>query len=305
MDRQGVLVIGSMNFDAFYTLPRQMRLGENLHASNFQTACGGKGANQAVQCAKLQVPTCMAGCLGNDPQGDQIYAAMSGYGVDMRLVKRTQTPTGNASIWVYPGGEVQAAIYGGANMCITRQEIEEIRPVLEKTAIVILQNEIPMETVEYAIASSKAAGCLVIYNAAPALPVSAQTLRAVDVLVVNEAEASFYSGAQITGEASAREGAQKLLQELNGALIITLGRSGSLIAEGSGVHLVPARKVRAVETTGAGDSYVGALTYGLLRGQAVAAAAALATDAAAITVSSVGAQPAMPTLKMLTVREKT
>ncbi len=305
MDRHGVLVIGSMNFDTFYTLPHQMRLGENLHASNFQTACGGKGANQAVQCAKLQIPTLMVGCLGNDHQGDQIYAAMSGYGLDMHLVKRVQTPTGNASVWAYPSGEVQAAIYGGANMCITRTEIDEIRPVLERTAIVILQNEIPMETVEYAILVSKAAGCIVIYNAAPALPVSPQALKAVDVLVVNEAEASFYTGIHITGVSSAREGVQKLLPDLSGALIITLGHHGSLIANNGGVHHVPACKVQAVETTGAGDSYVGALAYGLLQGQAVTDAAALATAAAAITVSSIGAQPAMPTLEILMAQKKT
>ncbi len=299
MARQGVLVIGSMNFDYFYTLPHQMRLGENLHATSFETACGGKGANQAVQCAKLEVQTRMLGCLGRDAQGDRIFSEMTAYGVDMQLVRRVDVPTGNASVWVFPKGLVQAAIFGGANMCVTKDQIDEINSLLLETEAVILQNEIPMDVVSHAILAAKTAGCKVLYNAAPALPVSPEVLAAVDVLLVNEAEASFYSGVTITDEASARDGADKLLPLLRSTLIITLGSLGSLIAGPEGKHLVPAKRVAAVETTGAGDSFTGALADGLLRGLSIEKAAAFATAAAAVTVSKVGAQPAMPTRRML------
>lgn len=293
------MVIGSMNFDSFYTLPHPMRLGENLHAIDYQTACGGKGANQAVQCAKLGIETRMLGCLGSDAQGDRIFTEMVHYGVDMSLVRRTDAPTGNASVWVYPSGDVQAALFGGANMDVTKADIDRILPVLTQTAIVIVQNEIPMEVVEHAILQAKAAGCTLLYNAAPALPVSGDSLRMVDYLIVNEAEASFYSGISVEDEATARQGALALLPKLRGNLIVTLGAKGSLIAGQTSLDAMPALSVNAVETTGAGDSYVGGLAYGLLQGYTLAEAAELATRAAAITVSAVGAQPSMPTLAML------
>jgi len=299
MARHSILVIGSMNFDSFYTLPHPMRLGENLHATDYQTACGGKGANQAVQCAKLGIKTYMLGCLGSDAQGDRIHAEMTRYCVDMSLVRRADTPTGNASVWVYPAGDVQAALYGGANMCVTKADIDRALPMLAQTAIVIVQNEIPMEVVAYAIDAAKAAGCVLLYNAAPALSVSDVTLRMVDYLIVNEAEASFYSGISVEDEATARQAAQALLPQLRGKLIVTLGAKGSLIAGQACADTIPALSVNAVETTGAGDSFVGGLAYGLLEGCTLAQAAALATRAAAITVSAVGAQPSMPTLAML------
>ena len=299
MEKLGILVIGSMNYDSFYTLPHPMRLGENLHATSYLTACGGKGANQAVQCAKLGIPTQMMGCLGNDAHGNRIFAEMSAYGVDMSLVKRTHTPTGNASVWVYPSGDVQAALFGGANMCITKEDIDEALPILKKTAIVILQNEIPMEVVAYAILTAKAAGCVLIYNGAPALPIASETLQMVDYFIINEAEASYYSGLHVEDETTARQGARALLTGLLGSLIITLGSQGSLIADKGDTYIIPALTVKAIETTGAGDSYVGALAYGLLHGYPLIEAAKIATKAASITVSAVGAQPAMPTLQKL------
>ena len=299
MEKQGIVVIGSMNYDSFYTLPRPMRLGENLHATSYFTACGGKGANQAVQCAKLGIPTQMMGYLGNDDHGNRIFAEMSMYGVDMMLVKRTHTPTGNASVWVYPSGDVQAALFGGANMCITKEDIDQTFPMLKKTTIVIVQNEIPMEVVAHVILTAKAAGCMLIYNGAPALPIASETLQMVDYFIVNEAEASYYSGIHVEDETTARQGARALLTGLLGGLIITLGSQGSLIADKGDTYIIPALKVKAIETTGAGDSYVGALAYGLLHGYPLIEAAKIATKAASITVSAVGAQPAMPTLQKL------
>jgi len=299
MARQGVLVIGSMNFDAFYKLPRHMRMGENLHAVGYQTACGGKGANQAVQCAKLGIPTRMVGFLGRDPAGDRIYAEMSAYGVDMALTRRVDVPTGNAAVWVYPGGSVQAALFGGANMAITTDDVDQLHPAFQDTALVILQNEIPINVVEYSMAVAKSAGCMVIYNAAPALAVAPEVVAAADVFVVNEAEMSFYCGSPVSGVASAQEGVKTMLPQLGGTLIVTLGKRGSLVADRDAIRHVPALSVQAVETTGAGDSYVGALAYGLLKGWTAWESAAFATRAAAFTVSSVGAQLAMPTLDLL------
>ena len=304
MDSNGVLVIGSMNYDSFYSLPRTMRIGENLHAVHYQTACGGKGANQAVQCAKLGLPTTMFGCLGSDSYGDQILEGMTNYGVDMRYVKRTNVPTGNASIWVYPDSEVQAAIFGGANMCVEKEDIDEILPLIKRSKIVILQNEIPIKTIEYCVKSSKESGCYLIYNAAPALDVSQDMMKRVDLFVVNEAEASYYSHTDIHDLDSAKQGVMRLASLLDGNLILTLGSLGSLVVCDHEIHHIPAEKVHAVETTGAGDSFVGALAYGILNDLSILEAARVATRASAITVSSVGAQPSMPTLEQLLAAEK-
>ena len=299
MSKNGVLVIGSMNFDSFYSLPRRMRVGENLHATHYQTALGGKGANQAVQCAKLSLPTTMFGCIGSDSYGDQIYAGMTGYGVNMQFVKRVVAPTGNASVWVYPDSEVQAALFGGANMCISKKDISEILPIMQEHRIVILQNEIPLDTIEYSVELAKDSGCYVIYNAAPALKVPRNMLKLVDLFVVNESEASFYSDTDIHDLDSARKGASHLLPLLNGKLIITLGSLGSLIVSDEETLFVQSKQVRAVETTGAGDSYVGTLAYAIMKNMTIFEAAQEATKAAAITVSSVGAQLSMPTLEQL------
>ena len=303
LEKEHILVIGSMNHDSFYALPHPMRLGENLHATAYHTACGGKGANQAVQCAKLGLQTRMLGCLGKDDYGTLIDTQMRAYGVNMSQVQRIDTPTGNASVWVYPSGEVQAAIFGGANMHVTKEDIDRAMPLLAESAMVILQNEIPMETVNHAILAAKAAGCSVLYNAAPALALPHETLANVDYLIVNEAEATFYSGIHVQDEATARQAAQAIALGAHASLIITLGANGSLIAQNGHITMIPARKVNAVETTGAGDSYVGALAYGLLHGDALVHAAAFATRAAAITVSAIGAQPSMPTLQMLDAQD--
>lgn len=294
-----VLVIGSMNYDSFYTLPKRMRIGENLHATNYQTSFGGKGANQAVQCAKLNLNTTMYGALGHDNYGDQIYDNMIQQGVKMLGVKRVSLPTGNASVWVYPDSEVQAVLFGGANMSITKQDIDNLFRVIKEHRIVVLQNEIPLDAVEHAAVLAKQAGCYVIYNAAPALKVSPDLLKAVDLFIVNESEASFYSETDITDLSSARQSANCLKSILNGTLIITLGSIGSLIVEKQKDYFIPAKRVQAVETTGAGDSYVGTLAYGIIKNMAIFDAAQLATNASAITVSSFGAQSAMPTLEQL------
>ena len=156
-----------------------------------------------------------------------------------------------------------------------------------------------MEVVAYAILTAKAAGCVLIYNGAPALPIASETLQMVDYFIINEAEASYYSGLHVEDETTARQGARALLTGLLGSLIITLGSQGSLIADKGDTYIIPALTVKAIETTGAGDSYVGALAYGLLHGYPLIEAAKIATKAASITVSAVGAQPAMPTLQKL------
>lgn len=299
MKKRDVLVIGSVNHDSFYTLPSRMRIGENMHALKYTTAMGGKGANQAVQCAKLSLQTTMFGCVGNDEYGRQIVSAMRGYGVHMENILVRNVPTGNASVWVYPDGEVQAALFGGANMTITKEDIDAIESLIENHKVVILQNEIPKDAIEYSASIARASDCFIIYNAAPAIKVSTDMFSNVDLLVVNEAEASYYSEIDIYDLDSADRAAKKLSKLFKKTVIITLGAQGSLLVQGRHTYHIPAKKVEVVETTGAGDSYVGALAYGVVRGLTLAKAADIATLAASITIKSTGAQPSMPKLEQL------
>lgn len=295
-----VTVIGSLNFDIIFKQQRLPQVGETLMADHVACTGGGKGANQAVQCAKLGVTTYMVGAVGQDFFGNFLVSELEKYGVSTQYIQRVTQNTGLAAVNALTDGTIFATISNGANYTLTPEYIDQLRELLAKSKIVILQLEIPLAVVEYIIAVASECGCFIILNAAPALPLSAAALAKVNCLVVNEPEASFYCGATIVDLATAEAHCDELWQKIKDMLIITLGDKGSLLYDGATKLHIPAKQVAVVETTGAGDSYIGALASRLLAGCAYQEAAEFATRVSAITVTEVGAQPAMPDRAKLT-----
>jgi ribokinase len=296
-----ITVIGSLNFDLIFKQQRLAQIGETYSADHLTTTGGGKGANQAVQCAKLGTDTYMVGAVGRDVLGEQLVADLQRYGVNTDYVVRTEETTGVGVVNVLEDGTLMATISKGANYTLTTGRIDEIDELLERSSIVILQLEIPVEVVEYAIEKAHAHGCYLILNAAPAAAISSEALAKVHCLVVNEPEAAFYCGAPIEDLESAMLHAPKLYERIGQLLIITLGKNGSLLVDGKTMHHIRAAKVEAIETTGAGDSYIGAFACQLLQEHSAEEAAGFASHAAGFTVTKIGAQTAMPTSRELEI----
>ena len=294
-----ILVAGSMNYDIILKVKRMPREGETMTCESASTAAGGKGANQAVQAAKLGVPTFMIGAVGADNMGDYLREEAKNYGLDVSHVKRSWTSTGMGCIHALEDGRVFATINRGANYDITAADIDGAEELFRGAKILILQNEIPHEVNLHAADLAKRYGLTVLYNAAPAFPEKKDLLPKADVIIVNEGEASDYLGVKIaTVEDAEREGL-KASAEMGSTWIITMGSHGSVICSGGKSETVKPYKVDAIETTGAGDSYIGGLAYALTQGMDIFSAAKFATKCSAVTVCGIGAQPSMPTLAQI------
>lgn len=300
MDKQRrIVVIGSLNFDIILEQQRLPRLGETYHVDRVTTGGGGKGANQAVQAAKLGVPTLMIGALGRDMYGEYIAANLERAGVDTSRILWTSEPTGLGVNNVLSDGSVFGNIVRGANYALNEDHLLAVEGEIARSSLAIFQMEIPVPVTEFGVELAKKHGCFVLLNAAPALPISEQAFRLVDCLIVNETEASFYAGRQVESLADALSACAVLQAKVGGMVIITLGAAGSVLYNGKEGVFVPARRVPAVDTTGAGDSYVGVFAAKLLEGISPEQAAVWATLAASLTVTQPGAQPAMPSASQL------
>lgn len=295
---QHVTVVGSLNYDILFKQKRLPVRGETVTADSVAIYGGGKGANQSVQCAKLGVHTYHVGKVGQDEFGDFLMAELKKFGVDTEFVKRSKLNTGLATVNTMEDGSIFSTISTGANFDVTIEDIDAMGDVFATSDMVILQLECPIPVVEYCVRKAKENGVYCLFNAAPAKPVSPETLRVVDCLMVNEVEASFYTGEQITDLASAQQHYQKLLDMTDGIVVMTLGPAGSLLCrqDGSTQHFPANESVKVVDTIGAGDSYVGGFVYQKLQGASDEEACTFATVVANITVTSIGAQPSMPTL---------
>ena len=170
-------------------------------------------------------------------------------------------------------------------------------PILKESGVCIQQNEIPIEIIAYAIDKAKEAGCTVVLNAAPAIELPEECLSKVDILVVNEVEAEFYCHEKIDSVDKAKTEIKKMAEKYNNNVIFTLGKDGAVAYENGTIEFIPAMKVDAIETTGAGDSYIGAVSHSIIEGKSLIEACKFATKCSAITVCRMGAQPSMPTLE--------
>ncbi|MFZ1284512.1 MAG: ribokinase [Propionicimonas sp.] len=297
MSKPDILVVGSINVDLLLFQPRLAYRGETLLATEMREEFGGKGANQAVQCARLGQHVTFLGAVGKDERGRGSRTNLEAQGIECHLAE-VDAPTGLGVVNVLANGEVHATILRGANAEVTPEWVRQNESLFERAGIVILQNEIPAESNAEAIRCASAAGARVIYNAAPARAVDLETTRACDYFVVNEEEARFFLGEELAEPTDMREAAV-LLRNYCPRVILTLGAAGSLISTQSGVHEVPVVPVRAVDTTGAGDAYVGAFASSLLDGESEGRAAGIAAKVAAMATTGVGAQTSMPSIEDL------
>lgn len=290
-----IVVIGSSNTDMVVRSERLPRPGESVIGGGFMMAGGGKGANQAVAVARMGHRVLFAAAVGNDMFGDAAVAAYKRFGIDTTYIARKDTPSGVALIMVDGAGQNSISVALGANNTLT---VEDVMPALEQVEsgdIVLLQLEIPMETVDACVAVAAAKGARVVLNPAPAAVVSEHTLSKLYLITPNQTEAQTLTGVDVTDEATAQLAAQVLVSHGVERVVITMGSAGAYLYEdGKGV-MIPACKVSAVDTTAAGDVYNGALCAALAEGQSLQDALKFATKASAISVTRVGAQPSVPT----------
>ena len=292
-----ITVIGSLNYDVILKIPRLPFKGETLTANGAAFSAGGKGANQAVQAAKLKTPTYMVGCVGTDASADFLVNTAKEYGVNVDYIRKVPGSSGMGVINAVEDGSVYACIVRGANFEVTKEDVDNAMPILKESGVCILQNEIPVEIIAYAIDKAKEAGCIVVLNAAPAIEFPEECLSKVDILVVNEVEAEFYCHEKIDSVEKAKTEIKKMAEKYNNNVIFTLGKDGAVAYENGTIEFIPAMKVDAIETTGAGDSYIGAVSHSIIEGKSLIEACKFATKCSAITVCRMGAQPSMPTLE--------
>ncbi|MBI5880129.1 MAG: ribokinase [Chloroflexi bacterium] len=292
-----VVVVGSLNMDLIVRTPRMPAPGETILGGRFGTAPGGKGANQAVAAARLGGAVRMIGRVGRDGYGEELRATLARDGVDVaRVGVDPDAATGVAFIAVDDSSQNSIIVASGANMRVSAADVDAARDVIAGAGMLVLQLEVPLEANERAIAIARAAGVPVILNPAPARPLPAGLIAQVDYLIPNESEASLLTGVNVSDVASAETAARQLMAQGARTVIVTLGAKGALVVEVGGATLLPPFAVKAVDTTAAGDAFVGALSVALAQGMPLAGAARFASAAGALTVTKPGAQPSLPRL---------
>lgn len=301
---QKVIVVGSLSMDLVLTVPRLPLVGETIKGDSFSNFVGGKGNNQALAAAKLGASVAMLGLLGKDNYGDIVLGNLQQNNVDCRHMLRTdKTGTGIANIWVGPAGENVIVIIPNANGALSPQLVEENKAIFDDAAVLLLQLEIPLETVTRAAKLARDCGVKVILNPAPApadgkLP--AELLGCVDIIVPNETEAMLITGINPDTEENALRCAEKLLAMGPGTVVLTLGARGALIVEQSGNHqFISSFQVKVVDSTAAGDAFLGAMAAGLADNLTAGQAVKQGCAAGALACTRAGAAPSLPSKEAL------
>jgi len=292
-----IVVVGSSNTDMVVKVPRLPGPGETVIGGEFVMAAGGKGANQAVGCARAGARVSFVGRLGDDAFARRAVEGLERAHVNTdSIVTDADAPSGVALIYVDDDGENAIAVAPGANMRLSPEDIESVRPVIERADCLLLQLEVPTDAVERAVDIAHHARTLVVLNPAPAPiePVPLAVLERVNVLTPNRAEAGALVGRPVSTVTDARHAAEELRGRGPKRVVITLGKEGALADDGEPVHL-PAYQVEAVDAVAAGDAFSAALAVGLSEGMPFADACRFATAAGACAVTKLGAQPSMPT----------
>lgn len=295
MNAQKILVIGSSNMDMVVKTNHIPAPGETVLSDSFFMNPGGKGANQAVAAARLGGSVTFVSKLGKDLFGSQFRELFEVEGMDTRhLIADEALPSGVALITVDKEGENSIVVASGANAALSIDDIEKALPLVNEAAVILMQLEIPMKTVEYLAAYAAGKNARIILNPAPAQHLSDDLLSCIDILTPNETEAAKIAGVPVNNMDDAKKVAMLIGEKGVNTVIITLGAKGALICESNHCTLVEAKKVRAVDTTAAGDVFNGALAVALSEGKDLATATRFACDAASISVTRPGAQSSIP-----------
>lgn len=288
-DRKKIAVIGSVNMDLTARTERLPGKGETVSASDLRYVPGGKGANQAVAAARLGGDVTMFGCVGDDAFADRLIENLRQNGVDTAHIRRISgVSSGIAMITVAsPSGDNNIVVVPGANRCVTPAYVEDLRDAILEADILVLQNEIPPETVSYVIELGHQAGKTILYNPAPAAPLPECVVEKITYLTPNEHEAALL----FPGDRPL----SSLLEAYGGKLIVTLGEQGAAAWENGELLHIPPRPAHVVDTTGAGDTFNGAFAFALAEGYGFRDALRFANVAASLSTEKPGAQGGMPT----------
>jgi ribokinase len=291
-----VFVAGSINMDVVATADRHPKVGETVAGKQVLYFPGGKGANQAVAASRLGAKTTLIGRLGTDAFGAELRTFLNAQGIDPGSIKETpETHTGTAIITV-AASDNTIVVIPGSNALVSADDVADAP--LAKGDVAVSQFEIPLPTIAAFFQRAHAVGATTLLNPAPAQKMSPELLALVDILVLNETELGFLAGTELTDDDEAAKiiaVARKLQAREDQIICVTLGKRGVLALAASEEFAVPGRVVKAVDTTGAGDCFVGALASQLADGVALRAALAFANAAASISVQRMGAGPSMPT----------
>lgn len=289
-----IVVLGSLNMDIVLRVPHAPAAGETLRGHSIAHIPGGKGANQAVSCAREGGRVGMIGCVGNDAHGQALRDALERDGIDTAALRTSPSePTGTALILVEDGGQNRIVMIPGAN---AQAEIDQaaLRQQLQGAAFLVTQFEIPMDQVARAISVAHEAGCKVLLNPSPVQPIAEPLWPRIDTLVVNEIEAEALCGQAADSPQEAALAGQALRAKGIARVVVTLGARGAVAIDADGARHHPAPKVQAVDTTAAGDTFLGALAVALGEGQSFDEAVRLGIRAAALCIQQPGAQPSIP-----------
>ncbi len=304
MNSKKIVVVGSCNTDMVVKSDRLPVPGETVLGGAFMMNPGGKGANQAVAIARMGGNVTFISKTGNDLFGRQSVEMYGDENIVTDYIFSDQhLPSGVALIMVDRNGENCIVVASGANGSLSPKDIEKARNVIESADILLMQLEVPMDTVEYAAKLAHEKGIKVVLNPAPAAFLSNELLKCLYAIIPNKTEAEMLSGIKVSDLETAKQAADIIAAKGVDKVVITLGSKGALIKDGDVYSFIPADKVEAVDTTAAGDTFCGAFCVGISEGLSIEDAVRMATKAAGITVTREGAQAAIPYRKELALDE--
>ncbi|MBN1300167.1 MAG: ribokinase [Melioribacteraceae bacterium] len=295
MTENSVLVVGSANMDLVVQTDRFPKPGETVFGNNFEMFPGGKGANQAVGCAKLGIRTYFIGKTGNDEFGARVIRSMMDSGVNTSLIKHSDNnTTGTALITVDGKGENEIIVISGTNMLLNSKDVEENSKTFEKVSVVLSQLEVPLESVLKAAELAARNNIPFILNPAPGKQLPDNLLKLTSILTPNETELEIISGRKVSDLNSIESAAKLLLEKGVKNVIVTIGAKGSLLISNNSTKLYEPFETEAVDTTAAGDSFSSALAFSVAEGYELDKAIEFANCSASIAVTRMGAQTSMP-----------
>lgn len=298
-NQKRILVIGSLNMDLVTQVKHTPRVGETVSGNGLIYNPGGKGANQAVAMGKLGADVTMIGMVGDDASGNELKDNLVAMNVHDKVGIVPDVPTGIAMIMVNDNADNSIVVIEGANGKLNQEMVQ--KSWFNDMDILVMQLEVPMETVSKSMSLAREAGLYTVLNPAPAKVLSKELLNNLDLLIVNETEFETLSGTEFKDPLDLAHGYEMLGVK---SIVLTLGEKGAWYFDGDQLLHVPAYKVDAVDTTAAGDSFIGGLMTKISKGSTMKEALEFATEVAAFTVTRLGAQKSLPTLEELLERRK-
>jgi ribokinase len=295
MRRAKIVVVGSSNTDMAVKTPHIPKPGETIMGGDFMMVSGGKGANQAVAAARLGAEVTLVARVGSDVFGNRAVASIGATGVNTQYIVHDDFfPSGVALINIAKNGQNSIVVAPGANALLSPADVDAARPAIEACHMVILQFEIPLETVAHTIRLAKELGKIVIVNPAPAQTLPDGFLNGVDIITPNEIEAAMLLGISLDSRFNGKSAAAALLEMGVGAAVVTMGSEGAIAATPGRIQQIPPKRVKVVDTTAAGDCFAGALACALGEECELGPAIRFANAAASLSVTRLGAQTSMP-----------